>query len=379
MTKSQNKKKKPMLNFGHILLGCRFDIWIRLLIENKFRISPCYIPQALLITLLSLVFFPFALLERLIFALPIRKQQPQTPLFILGHWRSGTTYLQNLLSRYPGFGFFDPVNTIMVHNAKLLKPILTPILKSQLIGARPMDNLEYKLDLPMEEVYALTNSSTLSFIHMLAFPRRAAHYISTAFVEKLSPSDQNRWKKTYRYLIKKQSLTCHGKPLVLKSPSNTACSGVLYEMFPDACFVHIHRNPYEVVASTIHTFQKIFNNMTLQDPPELSEIEDKALKLFKDIFEQLFKDMEKIPADRMLEVSYEEFEKDPLYHLEQIFNKFSLGDFSEAKPCFQKHIDEQKNYKKNKLSMEPRLIERINNELGFYFDHYGYQKQDPNK
>ncbi len=373
------KRKKPaILNFGHILLGCRFDVWIRLLIENHFHISPAYIPQAILITCLSLLLFPFALIERLILAIPIHKQKPKQPLFILGHWRSGTTFLQNLLSKDPDHGFFDPVNTITINNAWLLKPILTPLIKKQLPTARPMDNMVYQLDLPMEEVYALANTCTLSFLHLLTFPENVQRYLDATFVESLPQKDRRRWERAYKYLIKKQTFICKGKPLILKSPSNTAIAAELYHLYPDACFLHIHRDPYEVIVSTIYTLQKILDTMALQNDHKEQLLEDLTLTLFTDIFTQLFKDMEKIPPEQFMEISYEEFEKQPLEYLEKIYAKFHLSGFEKAKPRFKQYLDGQKNYKKNHLRISPALVERINKQLGFYFTRYGYEMKDPN-
>ena len=60
---NMTKKKKPLINSAHYLSAARFDIWIRLLFRNLKGISPGKIPQVIYITVMSLILFPFAILE----------------------------------------------------------------------------------------------------------------------------------------------------------------------------------------------------------------------------------------------------------------------------------------------------------------------------
>ena len=99
-----------------------------------------------------------------------RTKIKKDPVYIVGYWRSGTTFLQNLLTRDPQFGWFDPVRTVTFSNCIFMKGILAKAQKKLLQGARPMDNLEYTLDLPMEEVFAQATISTQAISHMLVFP-----------------------------------------------------------------------------------------------------------------------------------------------------------------------------------------------------------------
>lgn len=364
---------RPLLDFNHMMLCCRFDIWLRLLIENRFHIAWRSIPQVLLISIFSLILFPFAILERIILAIPIRRQRVRTPLFVLGHWRSGTTFLQNLLSRDPQLGYFDPVSTVSCHNSYLLRPVLSWAEKGAIAVARPMDNLNYSMDLPMEELLAVNASSQVCIAHMLCFAERYAHYIDQAFVDELPRRARKNWGRVYTYLLKKQTFLCHGKMLMLKSPDSTCHAAELYRLFPDAKFINIYRNPYKVIPSTINMFNKLFAAHALQAPPEPQLVEDTVIRLFKRTYEKLFADMQLIPKEQLVEIKYEDFEQEPLLHLENIYQELAIPGFSAAKPHFQEHIDSQAGYQKNKFNIRPELIARINQELGFYFDHYGYE------
>ncbi len=370
-------QKHKKINGSHFLLTCRFDVWLRLLGQNHFHILPRKIPQALLISLSSLFFFPFALLERLLIAIPVKKARVKQPLFILGHWRSGTTYLQNVLSRDEGFGYFDPVSTDCFNNSVLLRPILKAAQNKVLANARPMDNLQYANDLPMEEVFSIAISSDLAIVEMLVFPENAMWYLDAAFVDELPDKHRQRWRKVYDYILRKQTWLCKQKPLLLKSPDSTARAMELYRMYPDARFIMIHRNPYAVIRSTINMFKKLFDLMTLQQEPDEEYLEDMIVATFVRIYRKLFREMEQLPDKQYIDIKYEDFEQQPLTYLEEIYQYLHLPGFASAKTHFIDYIESQKGYQKNHFDYSPRLIEKINQQCGFYFARYGYDRIEP--
>ena len=190
------------INPGHFLLTCRLDNWVHLLEENHFHIARDRLPQALYISATALALAPAAAAESLIYRKRIRETKiEKDPIFILGHWRSGTTYLQNVLSRDEQFGWFDPVNTI---------------------------------GLPF---------SPYSIIHMIAFPENYKKYIEGAFVSDLPVEELRKWERSYDYAVRKLTYIKKSKQLILKSPDNTARIRELWGMYPDARFINIHRDP----------------------------------------------------------------------------------------------------------------------------------------
>ena len=369
--------KKKIIDSAHYLLPCRFDNWIRLLAQNGFHIRPDRIPQTLYLTLTSLLLSPFALAEALIYARPIKNTKIEKgPLFVIGHWRSGTTYLQNVLSRDPQFAWFDPVHTTTFSNCLLLGWFVGPAQKKLLVGARPMDNLRYALDLPMEEVFAQANISTNAIIHMLTFPRLFKRYFETAFVTTLPEKEKRDWYRSYRYIIKKMTYAAGGKQLILKSPDNTCRVGVLLEEYPDAKFINIHREPYVTIMSTINMFRMEMEAFSLNDPPEgdLQEmLEDSIIEIFERMYRGLFALQETLPEGVIYDISYDDFVKEPVGSLGDIYSGLGIGGFDEARPRFEQYIESLGDYKKNRFELYERLRRKINAKLGFYFEHYGYE------
>jgi len=369
--------KKKLISGAHYLLPCRLDNWIKLLWQNGFHVRPDRIPQALYISLVSLLLSPFALAEALIYARPIKNTKIEKgPLFVIGHWRSGTTYLQNVLSRDPQFGWFDPVHTTTFSNCLLLGWLVGPPQKKLLRGARPMDNLKYALDLPMEEVFAQANISTNAIIQMLSFPRMFRRYFEAAFVTGLPEKEKRDWYRSYRYIIKKMTYACGGKQLILKSPDNTCRVGILRDEYPNAKFINIHREPYVTIMSTINMFRIETDVFSFNDPPEgdyQEMMEDSIIEIFERMYRQLFALEETLPKGVVYDIGYDEFVKDPVGSLRSIYGELGIDGFDEAKPRFESYIESLGNYKKNHFELYERLRQKINARLGFYFEHYGYE------
>ncbi len=361
---------------GHYLLGCRLDNWLRLLAENRFHIAAENVPEALLITAASAALYPAALAESALFDRRIRATPlERDPLFIVGHWRSGTTFLQNILSRDPQFAWADPVSTSAMPVSLLLGKLLAPAVAKALKNARPMDNLEYRLDLPMEETFALLTMSDESIIHMIAFPENYRRYIAGAFVDDLPREAQAKWERTYDFVLRKLNYEKGGKQLLLKSPDNTAHLRQLMGMYPDARFLNIHRDPYATVRSTIHMFTRQMELLRLSPLPQQDMealMEDTITDLFARMYRDVFALQGCAPPNRWADEPYETFVTDPVGRLEDIYRRLELDGFGTARPRFEAYAASQKDYVKNRLEISPRLREKINGKLGFYFEHYGY-------
>ena len=376
---SDNVKRKTIYK-AHYLSACRLDNWVRLLRENKFKISADKIPQLLYMLGASILLTPFTLAESAIYGKRIRMHKmKKDPVFIIGHWRSGTTYLQNLLSRDKQFGWCDPVSTTTFCNSYLLKPLMAKIQGGVLKDARPMDNMEYDLGLPMEDVFALNLISNHSIIHLLAFPQNFEHYLQESFIDELPEKSQKEWMKATEYVLKKISLRNDGKQLILKSPDHTCHVGHLLQMYPGAKYINIHRDPYVTIMSTINMFKKQMHLIQLNDAPDNLEIllEDAIVDLFGHMYKKLFDliDSGVFKENSIVDVPYDQLSSDPEETLKMIYEKLDLDGFEEALPDFRRHISSVNGYVKNKFALGDRLRDKVNAKLGFYFERYGYEMQ----
>lgn len=370
-------KKRPV-DFGHMLSGIRMDVWLKLLKENK--VDKEFYPQAAVITLESAVLTPLAYLEYLLFWFPIHfTKLEKDPIYVTGFWRSGTTYLQNLLTRDPQFGWFDPVSTITFSNCILLRKPLTVVARDGLKGARAMDNLEFELDLPMEEAHGFTNLTDLSVSHMMAFPDhgKGAKYAEAIFTDALSSKDRKRFWRVYNYMLKKLTYIKGGKQLLLKSPDNTARIAFLKRAYPRAKFINIYRNPYTVIRSALNMFRIEMDKYALSESVSDQYLLDRVCLIFERVYRRAFRDLDNLAPCDKIEIKYEDFIENQEEYLEKIYKQLGIKNYDKAYPYLKEYMDSMKDYKTNQYDYAPELIEKVNERLGFYFERYGYEMITP--
>ncbi len=365
---------EKLIDTKNTLMATRYDIIWKGLFKNKFQVSPKYIPQVLLALFMSGVLLPFTIGESLYYRNKIKTSPVKKPIFILGHWRTGTTLLQNLISKDPETAFLDPMSGYS-HNTALMRAILKGSIDSMLAEVRVMDNMEYKVDLPLEEYVVFSTCYHNAMWEMNIYPKSRDMYMDYAFVDELPEKQKKGWLKNYDKMLRKITYRTGGKSLVLKSPDATARALLLKETYPDAKFINIYRNPYAVVRSSINMYQKMFRVWGIQEVPSYDEIEEFVIKGFKRMYLKYFSDLQKIPKEDIIEFKFEEFEKNPMPLLENAYRQFGWN-YDAAKPEIQKFWDSLAGYKKNDFDYPDELISKVNEELGFYFEHYGYEKQN---
>ena len=322
---------------------------------------------------LSCIFIPWRLVESLVYSFKIKKVKVQEPVFVVGHWRSGTTIMQYTLGQDKAFSYINPLTNYSV-NGSIIGAILRKPLEEELRTGRDMDNMQWGITMPYEDYITFTLWSTYSSWIGNLYPQNARKYQDYAFVDEMPPKFQKKWKKSYDKMLRKFAVKFpeHYRYL-LKSPDASARVKFLSELYPDAKFIATYRDPYATIRSMIHMQRISYNMFSLQKDPTDEELETFVIEQFKRIYHKYFDDLKSLPEDKIVEVKFEDLEKDTMGEVKKIYDKFGW-DFESCKDDIQAYIDGVGDYKKNVYDYSPRFIKRINDELGFYFEHYGYEK-----
>jgi hypothetical protein len=365
--------KKALMVTREPLAGTTLTNLLRLLLQNHFTIDVQYLPRMMYATAICILLTPLRTRENFHFDNTIRKTKiVNHPLFILGHWRSGTTYLHNLLSLDTNLGYYSTFHAtlpgLFLGNEGFIKSLVTLSLPEK----RPMDDVRMGPELPQEDEFALAACCPYSVNHGLCFPRNASYYNRYIFMEDVPQTVKNEWKACYHYLIQKETFFRNGKRLVLKNPSNTARVKLLLELFPEAKFVHIYRNPYHVYYSMRKLLHSIVPYMCLQTPPETSELERKILVVYKQMYTKYFKERDEIPAENLIEIRYEEFIEQPLLHIKRIYIQLHLNGFQESEKKFMEYIASQAQFKTQNYLLDEPVKEKIYTQWKFAFDMFHY-------
>jgi hypothetical protein len=355
----------------HPLFGISLRRWFRLL-QNNGGVDKQYRGKAMFITLTSIGTAP----ARFLFMMRYKKKINETkiqhpPVFIIGHWRSGTTYLHELLSQDPQFCHVSLWNTLVPDSFLVLEPV-KKFLSGFLPTKRPMDEIAVEMDGPYEDEAALAVLYPWSFFHCLHFPKNAEEqYLKSIHFQGFSEEEKTQWKTTYLSFIKTVTLANHGKRVLSKNPPNTARITTLLELFPEARFIHIYRNPYLVYLSTKKMRKNVLETLALQNASQ-DDIEHQVIQNYIRTMQSYFEQKEKIPSESLVEIKYEDLVADPIKQVTHIYSQLKLPGIETALPEMQKYLEKQSNYKTNRYTIDTSIIELVKQNWGFALDRWGY-------
>ncbi|MEM9249661.1 MAG: sulfotransferase [Pseudomonadota bacterium] len=367
---------KHRWSIGHnYLTGITFGRWCRLLAQNGFEISPAYWHRAAVITLASLSNSAFAAMESARYGEAIRRApMPPAPLFILGHWRSGTTLLHELLAQdTEQFQFPNTYQVVNPYTFLTTERLTTRLFPWLVPETRPMDNMALTFTSPQEDEFAPLLMTLTSLYLGTTFPRRTDHYERYLSFRGVDPAEVAAWKAAFVTFCKKLSLT-DTRPLLMKSPPHTARISLLLEMFPDARFLHIHRDPYRVFQSQRHFFDTAGWYTYLQRP-DLNAIDEGILRRHEAMYDAFFEDLPLIPEGRFHEIRFTDLEADPVRVLAETYARLSLDGFAAFEPKLTAYVAQLSGYRKNAFQELDGLTKaRVAERWARSFDTWSYPR-----
>jgi len=355
------------------LAGSSVTNLLRLYAQNKFRISIQYIPRMLYATVLSNIIAPFSMKDKIQYNKSIKQTEiKHPPLFITGHWRSGTTYIHNMLSLDTTFGycstFTATVPGVFLGSEKIFKPVLA----GSITETRPMDDVPMGTDLPQEEEYAIGAFIPYAYYNGWIFPKNMGFYNKFVCMDNVSKDVIDEWKETYLYFLKKLTYYRDGKRLILKNPAHTARIKHLLDMFPDAQFINIYRNPYHLYYSMMRFLRIVVPIYCLQKH-DMQDLEGHMLDLYAQMYKKYFEERSLIPEGNLVEIKYEDFIQNPVKNVKKIYTTLGLKNFETSKKMFSEYATSQKYFKASNYNIEPAIKEKIDKKWKFVIDEFGYE------
>ena len=294
------------------------------------------------------------------------------PIFILGHWRSGTTHLYNVLSQSPHFAYVSPFATGLPWDFLLLGRALQPVLARKLPEHRFIDNIPVTPTAPQEDELALANMSDLSFYHAIYFPARFQDWFARGiFLDGAGATERQAWEAKLRLLYDKLQMAQPGRQLLIKNPVYTARVAQLRALWPEAKFIHIHRNPYKVFPSMRNFYAKLFAQFALQDSAGV-DVDEVILATYERMMRQLKADTADLPAERFIEMRFDAFQADPMGQIERIYAQLGLPGLEDSAPVFAAYLESVSGYKKNVYTRPAETDRKVAERWGAFIAEWGY-------
>lgn len=355
--------------------GMQFPTWLRLLVRNRCAVSPSRWPMTMTITATTALNSFAAVFSNLMFGHTVRQTKlAHAPLFVLGHWRSGTTLLHELLILDPRHTYPTTYECFVPQHFLWTEWWLTPWTRWVLPPTRPMDDVQTGWDRPQEDEFALCNLGVPSPYLVWAFPNHGPVHDDYLDLQALSRTDRERWKRTWHTFVQRIA-TVRNRRIVLKSPTHTARIRTLLEMFPDARFVHLVRDPLVLFPSTVRLWKSLSQVQGLHWPTNEHEwLESHVLETFVRMYERFEQDREMVSPQRLVDVKYEELIADPVGQMRRIYNQLELGDFGQVEAAIEGYVPKIREYQPNRFTLPPEVAERVRRRWAPYFQRYGYRE-----
>lgn len=348
--------------------------WFPMVARNRFHISPRRWAMALLMSLFSFLNLGLWLLQTLIWGRRIARTQLQDdPVFVIGHWRSGTTLLHELLVLDERHTCSNTYDCFCPNHFLLTAPVFRPLLGGLLPKQRPMDNMAMRWDSPQEDEFALCNMGIPSPYTTIAFPNHPPQNQEFFELAAVTPRQRVRWQNGLTWFLKCLTVRTP-KRIVLKSPPHTFRVKILLEMFPKARFIHIIRNPFVIYPSTINLWKRLYRNDGLQ-VPTYEGLDEHVFETFTRMYEVFERDRSLIPAGQFCEVRYEDLVAQPLQQMQRVYDELKLGGFEDVRPPMEAYFAKKADYKTNRYQLPSELAAEISGRWASFFERYGYSKE----
>jgi hypothetical protein len=393
---------------NHPLSGITSAQWARMVWRHGRSMDVfTYWPRLLFITCMSVLNSFFALCDWLVYGRAVANQQlNDEPVFVLGHPRTGTTHLHNLLSKDERFAFATTFSVGFPSSFLCLRAV-APAIGLLMDSTRPMDNMSLAWDTPQEDELAMNQmSSGTSPYAPLLFPRKEKSFrpfyrfllartgsgedsdleLEDADAEPCDPKDFERWRRAFILFLKKTQYAAGGarKRLLLKSPVHTARVRLIKSLFPKATFVFIHRHPLEVFRSAAHMADAYYWQCYLQRPRAL-DVQEFILHQGALLHRAYREDVAAMEAEkgrdlkkqkRLAEVRFAELDADPVGTLRATYAALGWTEaFKKVEPAIERYRRSLVDFKKNAFPKEGLSSEaeaEVRRRWRAWFEDLGY-------
>lgn len=287
----------------------------------------------------------------------VQQERIKEPLFVLGLPRSGTTLLFNLLAQDPGHRFMfnweafiaqvPPEGNYRFANDPRRKQAKW-VLRFQKYLMPELDNIHE---------FSASGSEECTPILMQGFATQAlaGGFDVPAYSSWLDNADHAATYHHHKRALQALQWKYPAERWLLKSPDHLAALDALLEQYPDARFIHIHRDPAESVASWA-SLNFVYREVYY---PQI----DKA-DLGRQILNRLANDIDRymalrsrVPPDQVFDIQYKNFTSNPIEVLQQAYDHFGFHFSDTTRTTMQAYLGDNPAHKHGPHNYSPEEYE----------------------
>ena len=364
--------------YARVLLA----VWQKKQWPNRYR---TLLSLVLLTPLLYLVNAAFFLLDYICFP-ALWRQRVVSPVFVVGHARSGSTLIHRLLAadteRFSYFRYWETKCPSLLQKY-LVRWVAR--LDRQLLGGffnAKVKAWDEKTFAPFKHIHemSLWHSEEDQFVMQNAFISQKwamntplMDTIDLFHVDQFPPSKRRRWMHHYKECVKRQLLFNGGdKTHLSKNPVMSGWVQSLLETFPDANIAVVVRNPMECIPSVLRLLEGSWRAKGWAKEDYRSSTQ-RMIEISLETFTHPAEVLAKASDTPSISIDYSRLIKEPATIVNEVYSCFGF-DMRPEHAAFlaqqEKRETKHKTHFSYQLADYPITVERIEDALAIFFREY---------
>jgi hypothetical protein len=256
----------------------------------------------------------------------ILAEKIESPLFVIGFPRTGTTLMHNLLALDDNC------------RAPMMWEVLNPTLASRvdekerqrrIKQAEAFTKFAYYLVPSLKKIHALTPQGPDECLKLIensfVSPHFSMYFDMPDYWQWLLTEGESYHQRVYEYHRTQLQLLQHGSSIshwVLKTPLHLFFLDALLKVYPDARIVNMVRDPLECIPSFCSLIA--VNRGIFTDKIEQAEIGRFGLQFYVESYKRANAAIQSAEPGRIISVQYRDFVKGPLQAVRSIYDHFNM-------------------------------------------------------
>ena len=305
---------------------------------------------------------------------PRRSRSSEPPIFVIGHWRTGTTLLHDLFSVDPNLAYPTTFECFFPHHFLLTEEVLSKVMRGLLPKKRPQDDVPVGFDRPQEEEFGMMmlGEGTPYLTH--AWPRFGPADTEYLDFKGVSDAEQKKWADAYMWFYRRLAAEAWRQAAGDEDAGQCRAAQVADQAVSRRALRLSRAQPARGVPSTVKLWRALYSTQGLHNPPNLDPwLDDYVLDMFARLTEDYEEDKHLIPKDRLVEMRYEDFVKDPVASMRDIYQRLDIPNFAQAEAPMREFLGERSEHKVSRYELPPALKRKVIDRLKPYIDRFGYR------
>lgn len=314
-----------------------------------------------------------------------RTMKVKNPVFIIGHPRSGTTFVHHILTQgdhaapFHTWHLFFPALTARLFMRPLVK-LLVRIGKAEVMPEETGHKMELNKTEEEEMLFLHNYNTNFVSIGMLSFDERS--YPELQYHDRQPKAERMRSMRFLDGCFKRHILDTGQDQIIAQTHFSTFRLKTMLEFYPDAKFIFIMRNPHQVVPSflsLLHGSIKFRWGINQVKPELLQRYNERRFQGMVDLYRYFYEldSNNELPRDRVMVLPYELLRKDLQGAFMKIVEFTGLAVSETQKETIAERSKGQQGYQRRHQVKELAEFglshERISKEFAFVFERYGME------